>query len=167
MPDSMDFDLAGVAALCEHARTAKRHRVTLEQALDLLGLPDGRRPSDAEMRKAQRLAPPALQFVKDDGVYLMSSGIPHLPDPARQGDPDASRVVYAQGFDPNVEAFDDWYDGARRILGGDDFAHALPLDLFGPALADPDAERIVITVSDGELELGYARRPTRRPGAAP
>ncbi|MEU7925087.1 hypothetical protein [Micromonospora sp. NPDC049107] len=69
-----------------------------------------------------RPAVPALLWVKDDGTYLMSNGIPGLPaDPGR---PDSGQqVVYADG----------WGSGTRQELGhtdeigGDDFVEHLEL----------------------------------------
>lgn len=50
-----------------------------------------------------------LAFVKDQGVYLMAGSYPN------------NLVCYAKGFDPKKDDFDDWYDTARAICGGDDF----------------------------------------------
>lgn len=64
---------------------------------------------------------PKLHFVKDSGIYLMSNA-------TRDGRPDERpKPVYAEGFNPDKVAFEDWWDEARRIVGGDDFVE--PLDL--------------------------------------
>lgn len=63
--------------------------------------------------------PGALVRGHDHGVYLMSSGLPALPDQTR---PDRSLVVYAHGWNPDT-------NGHRHDpdLGGDDFAEHLHL----------------------------------------
>lgn len=66
---------------------------------------------------------PALLFVHDQGVYLMSNGIPR----DRPAEGETSHVVYAAGCDPNVGEFDDWYGRSRELVGGDDFVEVLSL----------------------------------------
>ncbi|MFG1952465.1 DUF3085 domain-containing protein [Micromonospora sp. NPDC048830] len=95
------FDLTDTLRLAEHAVAAD------EQA-----------PTYTE-REEGPACPGALVWVHDQGVYLMSSGLPRLPDPNR---PESSLVVYAHGWNPDT-------DGYRRDrdLGGDDFAEHLHL----------------------------------------
>ncbi|MGW5569635.1 DUF3085 domain-containing protein [Nocardia thailandica] len=103
--DSMElvFDLREVAALAEHAMSAPEH-----------SWPDwdDDKPSPV---------PPSLVWVKDQGTYVMSNGIPR--ELARPDDPRSpARVAYARGYDGN--------SGARfdsTPVGGDDFAEHLPL----------------------------------------
>ena len=73
------------------------------------------------------LIPAALHLVKDQGVYLMSNGIPVLPK--SDGKP-GSEVAYAREASPTVMDFDDWYENAGRIMGGDDSVTALPVEMF-------------------------------------
>jgi hypothetical protein len=63
---------------------------------------------------------PQIIFVKDEGIYLMSNGKPHLPGTERQ-----NFCVYAQGYDPNKDS--DVWDNARAAVGGDDFAEYISL----------------------------------------
>lgn len=65
---------------------------------------------------------PGLLFVHDQGVYLMSNGRPRDTGGMREG----SYVVYAEGCDPNIGDFDDWYGLSRDLVGGDDFVEVLP-----------------------------------------
>lgn len=66
---------------------------------------------------------PALFFVHDQGVYCMSNGIPAQLLP---GEDKRMLVAYARGCDPNAGVpFDDWYETARALVGGDDFAETL------------------------------------------
>lgn len=57
-------------------------------------------------------------LVKDEGVYLMPSF--KLP----KGDTASSTglMVYADGHDPNKDAFEDWW------VGGDDYAETIPVN---------------------------------------
>ncbi|MFG1304694.1 DUF3085 domain-containing protein [Xanthobacter autotrophicus] len=56
-----------------------------------------------------------VAFVKDHGVYFLSERGERTPD-GRQ-----KLLAYAVGCNPHVDAFDDWWELARRELGGDDF----------------------------------------------
>ena len=54
------------------------------------------------------------------------------PKPKKIGEPtmdddDPNRVIYAEGFDPNRNTFDEWWVEARDVVGGDDFVEALPI----------------------------------------
>lgn len=54
-------------------------------------------------------------LVKDQGVYFMSE----------RGESEAGGrrklIAYAVGCNPDVDAFDDWWELARAEFGGDDF----------------------------------------------
>lgn len=66
---------------------------------------------------------PGLWLVHDQGVYLMSNGIPHLEDPEK---PEGSKVVQAEGCDPKKD--EDWWETSRELVGGDDFVEFVPVD---------------------------------------
>lgn len=59
---------------------------------------------------------PHLDFVKDQGVYLMSGNIAER----------RNWVAYAKGCNPEID--DDFYDASRYACGGDDFVECLPID---------------------------------------
>ena len=61
-------------------------------------------------------AGPAILFVHDSGVYLMSNN-------RVRGQP----VAYAAGCNPNIGTFEDWYQTSRELVGGDDFVEILPI----------------------------------------
>ncbi|MFK3983083.1 hypothetical protein ACI2K4_22235 [Micromonospora sp. NPDC050397] len=158
------FPLDEALVLAEHALAAPDHVRSLTREEE--GLP----------------AVPALLWVKDDGTYLMSNGIPGLPaDPTR---PDAGhRIVYADG----------WGSGTRQELGhtdeigGDDFVEHLELtqrfsdrlliDLLRAAarqrrpwlalvLDDLDTFRYAFPTSDGQdpvVNRGSAANTSPRP----
>lgn len=64
---------------------------------------------------------PCVLFVHDQGVYLMSNGEP--PDPMNGC---GVFCAYAEGCNPNRDK--DWYQTARQLVGGDDFAESLPAE---------------------------------------
>jgi hypothetical protein len=69
----------------------------------------------------------ALIWVHDQGIYLMSGGLPRLLDPAN---PESSLIVYAEGWNPDRDGFRRDYTD----LGGDDFAEHLHLTEGTPPL---------------------------------
>ncbi len=99
----LTWKMKDLEPLVIHAREAKEHRKTYVEQMD-------------------NIAPePALHFVKDQGVYLMSNGTPGMPNPHGSG----CHVVYAIGHDP--ERNENWYDHGRQECGGDDFVEKIPL----------------------------------------
>ncbi len=88
---------------------------------------------------------PALLLVHDDGIYMMSSGLPHQPNASK---PDHCHVVYATGFRPE--------DGH---VGGDDYVEYLRLDEFRKFLA---AETIDIIMTPEHMTI-EARGPAPAP----
>lgn len=67
-----------------------------------------------------------VKFVKDQGVYLLAFG---------KKAPKDNKIAYAKGFDPEKVNFDDWYDKAHRICGGDDFAEDIPTEFLERIIA--------------------------------
>jgi hypothetical protein len=102
---------------------------------------------------------PALLFVHDQGVYVMSNGVPRdVKDPT---DPKSgSYVAYADGCDPAVGPFDDWYGHSRDLVGGDDFVEVFEVD---PSWLTACAEfsEMHVTVSAGGIEVAF-EKPKRR-----
>ena len=95
------FPLADIQPLAEHAFAATEHRPSFRDTLE------GTSPTAA------------LWFVGDEGFYLMSNGIPHLPNPAN---PDWPLVAYAEGYRTCADKHT-----VDRLIGGDDFCEVLPL----------------------------------------
>ncbi len=99
----LSFNKADVQKLIDHAKSSKKHR-----------LPYGKKKEV-----------PGLMLVGDQGIYLMSSGIPHLPKEG--GKENDSFVVYPKQCDPTKMEFDDWWEAKRAAFGGDDGVEFLPL----------------------------------------
>lgn len=101
--------------------------------------------------------PPALFWVKDQGIYVLSNGKPRQP-PESAGRPGEARVVYAHGHGPDTH----WYGGDPL---GDDFIESLSLTeptLDGTTIIElirDYAARdgwMVITVFDDRFETSFS-----------
>lgn len=77
-------------------------------------------------------------LVKDQGVYFLAERGERRPD-GRQ-----KLIAYAVGCNPDVDAFDDWWDLARAEFGGDDFG-----EFFDPQ----DGVFALILNGEGDLEV--------------
>lgn len=130
---TLKFPIAGVRKLIDHATSATEWS---KPFYDEDGTPE-----------------PCLLFVKDDGIYLMSNGIPQIPVAD-----DHSHVVYAKGYDPHKNG--DVWDKCRDAVGGDDFVEYLELQ---PNLTPiPEgAVAFVIKVSATRMECGWDVKTTR------
>jgi len=102
---------------------------------------------------------PGLLFVHDQGVYLMSNGLPRdQRDPA---DPESnSYVAYAEGCNPNIGDFDDWYGTSRALVGGDDFAEVLTVADDWPSLC-AEFNELHVEVSAASIATVFTNPKTR------
>lgn len=105
-------------------------------------------------------AVPALFFVHDDGVYLMSNG-----DPADLKSPGelSCYAAYAEGCDPDKDA--EYYETARYLVGGDDFAETLPITKDWLRSCDEFEELHVVLTAD-QLATVF-RKPYPKPAPRP
>ena len=69
-----------------------------------------------------------LCLVHDQGVYLMSAGVPRLINPDDGRKEHESFCAYAAKCNPHID--DEWWDACRDAVGGDDFSDYLPLSFF-------------------------------------
>ena len=123
------FDMEQVAGLARHAREAPERRMTMGQRAAIYGEDRCAVPQPGE----QRLAPPSLWLLKDEGIYLMSPGV--FPDTGPTQRHRRPPVSYARGFDPNRDDRMAVWDRAQKAVGGDDFAEEIPIDWVDAALA--------------------------------
>lgn len=82
-------------------------------------------------------------LVKDQGLYLMCRGL-------RADDGDKALCAYALGCDPADTSGDDgigWYDRARDIAGGDDFAEEIDGQTLSALTRDGDGLKIEFSES--------------------
>lgn len=154
------FNGAEVRRLFEHAKGSKEQSPTFGMMLDKkchkegVTIPKDGYPTSDQIDYSK--VPAHLQLVKDDGVYLMSSGIPRL-----KGDETHNHVVYAKGFGRGA----DW-DKVRAAMGGDDFVEGLELSFWQQAI-DDEATEIVLNVTANRISMSYtpgpnAKKPERR-----
>ena len=107
------FKAVDVKRVVEHALNSKKHG---DELVDY----------DKDFKPITKPGKPAVLFVHDDGVYLMSNGEPRdlIHGMGRNGKPQStSFVAYAKGCNPKKDA--EWYDTARALVGGDDFGETL------------------------------------------
>jgi hypothetical protein len=89
---------------------------------------------------------PAIMFVKDDGVYLMSNSAQEdrlAPVYGRNG----RLELRLPDYQTDPEKWDRVYSEAARICGGDDFAEMIPTAALG------GAEGLAQAISDGFKSL--------------
>jgi len=91
---------------------------------------------------------PSLYLVKDEGVYLMSASVKHLQDESKTEG--GSIVAYAKGLDPKKDG--GYYEEARYICGGDDFAELLPIEVFAKAV-EKGAKTVSIKLTENSLDI--------------
>lgn len=94
---------------------------------------------------------PALLFVHDQGVYLMSNGLP--PDLLPVASP-KSYAAYAEHCDPEHD--DDWWENSRRLVGGDDFGEIIGVDPTWLTRCD-DFEELHIGVGQDSIDVFFAK----------
>jgi|SRR6516162_3177371 hypothetical protein len=89
-------------------------------------------------------ARPQLIFVKDQGIYLMSNG---LPRDIVEGE--TSFVAYAEGYDPSVETHNTWDTVSR-----DDFGEFIDLTTTQIALIrSPKFRSLAIELDEHSFEI--------------
>lgn len=153
MAGTVKFNMAALAPLIAHAAAAATTRPTMSQLLEPeLQLPSAKgkdlfalTQEDVDLTKV----PKALWLVKDRGCYLMSAGCPALLLEPDNPSNTTNVVVYGDGFGPDV----DW-DTQQRVCGGDDFAEALPVEMFQQAL-DAGATTIDVKFTRDALDISY------------
>jgi len=67
-----------------------------------------------------------IKVVKDHGIYFISDA----------GDIENGKrknICYADGFDPETNDFNEWWDRSNYICGGDDFCIPINRDIFETA----------------------------------
>ena len=136
------FDAEDVKKVYEHARASKHWRT------DYRGDPMA----------------DSICLVHDQGVYLMSAGIPHLERPDK---PESSFVAYAYSTHPEKD--DEWWDNARELVGGDDFSEAIPLDSIAPLIERDDIVKLVIDITETHFTFAgrFAAKKKRTHRIAP
>ena len=153
---TLRFDIEVVKKLHEHAKACERHRLSFAGQDRLYG-EDG---NDEPQEDKEKAAPAVLHLAKDDGIYLMSSGLPGL-----KGDDGKSMVCYAKGFDPRIN--DNYYNDARHAVGGDDFVEDIdPETLEGIFANVPRATELIVDFYKDKYTIDSYTPPLARIAAA-
>jgi hypothetical protein len=134
------FDRDGVRRLWEHAKSCQLHWPAENQVTVADYLKPGEALPECGVAGADQIdqgkVPAGLVLVHDQGVYLMSNGLPELP----QG----QNVVYAEGLGPRDDS------PFCSIVGGDDFGECLPAEMCD-LLAQGGKRRLRVTSSSFEV----------------
>ena len=146
------FAWAAIAPLLAHAEAAPSQSPSYTQRTDPRywkpgAIPDEDGAAEVEDMDVAKL-PPALWFVKDDGCYLLSAGVPLQLEPGT----DNRLVVYAEGLDRTAD-----YDHIREVGGGNDFVEVLTTDEIRQLVAPEESPKAFciqfIGVDFGQMEM--------------
>ncbi len=100
---------------------------------------------------------PALFFVHDQGVYLMSNGNPR--DLITGAKSPSAYTAFASNCDPSKD--EDWWDASRDLVGGDDFAETILID-HNWLTNCAEFEELHIAVTSTQLESYFAKPVKKR-----
>ena len=143
------FDMNRVRKIYAHATMCTKRKISFAQRADIYGRDKIFEPQPDEEDRA----PASVWFVKDEGLYLMSPGVPYQPSDIK---PAPHRYTcYAQGFDPSNENTTEWYDRMVSVAGGDDFVEAIPVEDFEDAVFDPNVTHACIELHENSYVLGF------------
>ncbi len=149
------FDLEELRPLIEHAMSCKEHVPTYGMLDDPNILKDGEVVLKGGFARHDQIdftkIAPHLQLVKDEGIYIMSSGRPNLP-----GQDAPNKVVYAKGYGPDA----DYYK--VHAVSGDDFVESLDLIPIRAAL-DAQAKSMVVQLTSSHMYMDFIGGPARAP----
>lgn len=149
------FDAAALRPIVKWTLEHAPHTPTYGQQLDPQFWKPGVTLKPGEWPKPEQLArdkvPAAIHWVKDEGIYLLSSSAER---DIVEGS--TSRVVYAKGYHPKLD--DDVWEKSRAAVGGDDFVEALPIEWFTPLLDDESIVTVTLLVTAQNVRISYQRR---------
>lgn len=153
---TLRFHAAEVKRVVEHSLAAREQGKVLVDYADRAGIPTAR---------YRHVQSPAVLLVHDQGVYLMSNGLPRDLIQGTQ-ETGSNFVAYAVGCHPDTD--DAWWETSRQLVGGDDFSETIEaareiLDLINDGYAD-----IVFTVTARRISFAGGRHtPTTTPLTKP
>ncbi|WP_019025370.1 MULTISPECIES: DUF3085 domain-containing protein [unclassified Thioalkalivibrio] len=168
---TLSFSWGDLRPLIEHTRKAAKWQPTFAERIDYL-LQSGEAKNEDEAfrvcsdpeRDWSAAGSPGIFLVGDRGVYMMSSGLPDLIDPAK-GSPHR-QVAYAKGADPDADP--EWYDLKVATFGGDDGVDKIPLDFFTSVEAEhspSDDDWVHVSFSQNRMEITFEKaRPVKKGG---
>lgn len=144
----LHFDPEKVEKLIRHTYNAKDHKVIYGN-------------------KASKK--PGLWLVGDDGIYLMSNGIPSLPE---NKSTTSQFVVYADECNPKVQDVDEWWAVKERTFGPDDGCDFIDLSKINydinaklcnfAVLCTPSKLNVVFEQQEMEKPKPVKKQPAKR-----
>ncbi|MBJ7223171.1 MULTISPECIES: DUF3085 domain-containing protein [Pectobacteriaceae] len=87
-------------------------------------------------------------LVKDHGLYMMAEKGERDTGTGRQ-----KTLCYAEGFNPDIQEFDQWYDELNAICGGDDFGEFIDINSSVFSAVTDNRSHLVVTFTDTQFEL--------------
>jgi hypothetical protein len=133
----LTFNREGVERLLSHAKAAPEHSPTYGQEPPIK---------------------PGLILVGDQGVYLMSNGLPML----KVDNSESNFVVYADQINPDTMPFDVWWAVKESAFGGDDGADPIDADTIELNLAAMPGLPLTIVLTPAEIKLMVvAQKPSK------
>ncbi len=151
----LQFDVAGVRALLEHAERCARHEPTPDQMLEArFRRADAPKPPRGELPPREHLAldavPAGLHVIVGNGLYLTSNG----------GDGRPPERLYAPGCRPDTDH--GWAAAVERVAGVERQVLFLPADAVREVL-DEAGEQVWLGLCRDEEGFGveqYGLAPT-------
>jgi hypothetical protein len=131
------FNVEEVRNIYDHAKAALKHSAPI---IDYVG---------PKYEAVYGPAEPALYLVHDQGVYLMSAGLP--AQCVKKGEP-RQVVAYAKGCNPDKD--EDWWENSNYLVGGDDFGELVPLALFDGV---ETAKSIRVILTENTIRVSMTR----------
>jgi hypothetical protein len=127
---------------------------------------------ECRLAYGEKKAVPALHLVHDQGVYIMSNGLPADKKHVRKKS-GRCFVSYANGCHPKKNEF--WWETSRDLAGGDDFVDSIPLsDFKATDIEDLRSDRADLNIELTETQLrivlvmkGAGRETQRKAAVAP
>lgn len=139
----LHFTQTLVRTLLAHSETAAERRPTISQA----GTPG-----------------PGLWLVGDEGVYLLSNGLPRLLREPIGGTPARNLVCYAEEANPETLSRDRADAAKQASFGGDDGVEFLDAADLRTALASyPDGEPLELEVTPETIAVLLCAGPAHTP----
>lgn len=129
----LTFEAEEVRKILEHSRTAPNHRAAF----------------------GQKNPEPGLLLVGDEGVYLMSNGIPRLMADGTVGDPKQegrSFCVHAEGMNPETDDPEMVWDRKCATFGGSDGSDYIPAEDVAQGLSD-SSDKFQIQISENQFGI--------------
>ena len=152
---TLRFQAADIRRIVEHSLAAREQGKVLADYKNIAGVPTAR---------YRLVRAPAVLLVHDQGVSLMSNGLPR--DLIRGTQEKGSNfVAYAAGCHPDTD--EAWWETSRRLVGGDDFGETIEAAQELLDLLNAGYDEILFTVTARGISFAGERRMPPPPRSTP